>query len=196
MSQTAQTLLFDDSVDWPGPPAVSKVAMIAGSSHANGRSDTRSNDHARSSFKASPSVLHFGGFVVGQEYHLNVDIVNVMHKSKRMQVLPPSTPNFKVTVRFQVITICHADTHCRLVVAETAQISFDKKGHIAPGLAQSVRVTFLPTEYRYYYDCLRVQDEVGILPIAIHGYPTANTVDVPTRVDLGTCALTETHRKV
>lgn len=155
-------MLHHEVADWPRPPTTA-------SRHAAVVDVAPVTEGARGWFRANPSVLHFGGFEIGREYHLDVEVVNVMHESKRMQILPPTTSSFK--------------------------ISYDKKGYIAPGMAQPIRVTFVPTEYQYYYDCIRVQYEAGNLPIAVHGYPTANTVEIPSRVDFGTCALAEAHQK-
>ncbi len=39
----------------------------------------------------------------------------------------------------------------------------DKKGLLAPGMSEEVVVEFCPSHYRYYYDCIRVNAEVGTL---------------------------------
>ena len=46
-------------------------------------------------FQATPPMLHFGGFAIGQQYTLAVNVVNVGRESNRMKVLHPTTA-FKV----------------------------------------------------------------------------------------------------
>lgn len=36
----------------------------------------------------------------------------------------------------------------------------DKKGSLAPGMAEVIEVEFCPTEYRYYHDNIRIHSEV------------------------------------
>lgn len=77
----------------------------------------------RSGFRALPSVLHFGGFHVGETSTTTVKILNVSSRSRHVLIFEPSTPFFS--------------------------ISYDKIGSIAPGVAQSITVIFKPTEHRY-----------------------------------------------
>lgn len=59
-------------------------------------------------------------------------IINISGKSQRLHVMPPTTPYFRMEYD-------------------------NKKGLVPPGLAEAVIVHFSPTEYRYYYDCIRVR---------------------------------------
>lgn len=52
-----------------------------------------------SDFEAFPPVLHFTGFVVGQEYSLVLNIINCSSYKKRMNILPLNSKSFKVHPR-------------------------------------------------------------------------------------------------
>jgi len=62
---------------------------------------------------------------------------------------------------------------------------------------EEIHLEFVPTENRYYYDCIRVV-AAGCEPLTvpIHGYPVVNTAEFPTAVDFGNCSITETMQKV
>ena len=49
-----------------------------------------------SDFEAFPPVLHFPGFIVGNEYSLVVHIINCSSNKKRMNILPLNSKTFKV----------------------------------------------------------------------------------------------------
>eukprot|EP00792_Barthelona_sp_PAP020_P006764 TRINITY_DN3069_c0_g1_i1.p1 TRINITY_DN3069_c0_g1~~TRINITY_DN3069_c0_g1_i1.p1 ORF type:complete len:820 (+),score=150.91 TRINITY_DN3069_c0_g1_i1:799-3258(+) len=115
------------------------------------------------SLEASPEIIHFSGFQVGNYYKQNVSIVNNSHHRQRIQILEPTSSNFSL--------------HTRL------------KTFIAPHLSQQITVIFKPTDYRYFYDCFRVKTETEELTVHIHGYPTTNSVDIPKRLDFGVVAV-------
>nr|ADD85929.2 FAP221 [Chlamydomonas reinhardtii]7SQC_M0 Chain M0, FAP221 [Chlamydomonas reinhardtii]7SQC_M1 Chain M1, FAP221 [Chlamydomonas reinhardtii] len=114
--------------------------------------------------QAEPAVLNFGGYELGKVYSQVLRIRNVRASGTRFHIIPPSTPFFKAT--------CPA-----------------KKGLLAPGMTEEVAVEFCPTQYRYYYDCVRVHCEEENLLIPLHAYPVANEALFPTRVDFGRVAL-------
>ncbi|KAG2423826.1 hypothetical protein HXX76_014986 [Chlamydomonas incerta] len=114
--------------------------------------------------QAEPAVLNFGGYELGKVYSQVLRIRNVRASGTRFHIIPPSTPFFKAT--------CPA-----------------KKGLLAPGMTEEVTVEFCPTQYRYYYDCVRVHCEEENMLIPLHAYPVANETLFPTRVDFGRVAL-------
>jgi hypothetical protein len=138
-------------------------------------------------FEARPDTVHFSGFVLGHRHQKVVKIVNVSHLTKRIHVMPCQTPYFTV--------------------------HFDKKGKIAPGMSEELVVEFVPHEWRYYYDCIRIHLEDQNLLVPIHGYPTVaprqgatidgsslvlpsadsdtNGVYFPSKIDFGFCHLSE-----
>lgn len=67
--------------------------------------------------------------------------MNISSKSQRLHVMAPTTPYFRM--------------------------EYDaKKGLVPPGLAEEVKIIFSPTEYRYYYDCIRVRCEKQVRAVA------------------------------
>ena len=98
-----------------------------------------------STVRASPFVLHFGGYEVGKVHKQVLRVYNTADYSHRVHVVPPGTPFFK----------SHVDK---------------KHGVIAPGMCLDVAVEFCPKEWRYYYDCIRVHSEEENLLVPIHAY--------------------------
>lgn len=114
-----------------------------------------------SSMEAKPSVLHFGGYKLNKKHKALLQIFNVSNESVRVTILPLQTPFFQ----FQFLN--------------------EKKGFIAPGMSEDIVIEFTPTEWRYYYDCVRFhcRDENIIVPI--HAYPVMNDVIFTSRIDMG-----------
>jgi hypothetical protein len=75
----------------PDDPKKSKRFQYTSSSIIAKTNLVRSSD-----FEASPSVIHFSGFIVGQEYTLQLNIINFSSHKKRMNVLPLNSKVFKV----------------------------------------------------------------------------------------------------
>jgi hypothetical protein len=113
--------------------------------------------------KPSPSIVHFGGYTLGESFTQVLSIVNTSHEAQRLHVISTTTPFFSVTC--------------------------NKKGVVAPGMAEKVVIKFTPTEWRYYYDCVRIHCAEENLLIPIHAYPVANDVFFPTFLDFGGAAL-------
>ena len=119
-----------------------------------------------SSFEPRPAVLHFGGFTLNSALSIKLQIVNVSGKSQRVHIVPPTTPWFK--------------------------IRWEKKGMVAPGMAEIIHVDFVATEWRYHYDAIRVfSDGDAPLLVPMHAYPVMNEVALPSKLDFGHCPLGE-----
>lgn len=82
-------------------------------------------------FQANPSVVHFSQWTLNEDCIQAITITNCSKKSLRFQIYPPASSEF------------------------TAQ--YDKIGSLAPGLSQILNIKFIALEYKYYYDCLRIQ---------------------------------------
>lgn len=139
-------------------------------------------------FEVQPSVVYFGGFVLDHMHEQVVHLVNISSQTKRIHILQCETPFFRVCV--------------------------DKKGRVAPGMSEQLRIQFTPNEWRYYYDMVRIHSEDDNLIIPLHAYPTVvpipapgpvprNTIQsraqaefFPSKVDMGWCQLSKTIRKL
>lgn len=123
-----------------------------------------------SAFSSSPTMIHFGGLSAGVELTQTVNIINRSSKSQRFLIIPPSN--------------------------DSIHLEYEKKGHLAPGMAQKVIVRFKPLEFKYYYDTIRVRGEEDILLIPIHGYPLLNEVNFPNTLSFGDVPLCENAVRV
>eukprot|EP00038_Savillea_parva_P009516 m.184001 g.184001 ORF g.184001 m.184001 type:complete len:929 (+) comp16004_c0_seq1:53-2839(+) len=120
--------------------------------------------------EAGPAVVHFGGFTVGETHTVKVKLLNVSTEIRGLHVIEPQTEFFKCFVKKRQ----------------------GGKGGLYPGFADEVSIEFAPTEWRYYYDCLRVHVQDGDnLLIPIHAYPVPGKVDVPKRINFGHSAIGE-----
>jgi hypothetical protein len=104
-------------------------------------------------FEASPSVVHFAGFTLNSVQQRVVRLINVGKLTKRVNILPAQTNHFSIL--------------------------YDKLGRVPPGMAEEIVVQFMPTEWRYYYDCIRIHSEDENLLIPIHAYPSVAKVSAP-----------------
>ncbi|XP_052248642.1 cilia- and flagella-associated protein 221-like isoform X2 [Dreissena polymorpha] len=103
---------------------------------------------------AKPSVIHFGGFEVDKKQTIGLSIVNVSTEVIRMHIVPPQTKYF--------------------------YIKYTKNERLVPGLTLECTLEFTPDEWRYYYDCIRINcpgEENLVIPI--HAYPVMSTKDFP-----------------
>ena len=120
--------------------------------------------------KPTPAIVHFGGFTLDDQFTQVLKIVNTSHFAQRLHVINTTTPYFSITC--------------------------NKKGIVAPGMAENIRITFRPDEWRYYYDCIRVHCQDENLLIPIHAYPIANDVFFPEFIDFGKAALLDKCTKI
>lgn len=112
---------------------------------------------ASATVAAEPAVVHFGGFEPHQVYTQTLLLKNICERATRVHIVPPETPYF----RFR---------------------DFQKSGALRPGLADRIVIEFVPTEFRYYYDCVRVHTEDENLLVPLHAYPTMNDTKFPSKV--------------
>ncbi|CAK4178736.1 unnamed protein product [Aphanomyces euteiches] len=110
--------------------------------------------------EAIPRVVHFGGFRLNQTVTQKLRILNKSTASTRMHIVLPSEQPF------------HAENQ--------------RKGTIYPGMSEEIVVSFTPTDYKYYYDCVKVHSEAGNFIVPLHAYPVVNNVQFPAQVHFGT----------
>lgn len=125
---------------------------------------------AISKLLSSPAVVHFGGFEPNKIIQQRLQILNQSTSSVRVVIVAPATPYFR--------------------------LKYDRKGVVAPGMSEDITVEFLPTEWKYYYDCIRVSCDGETMIVPLHGYPTANNVTLPRRVDFGTVPIGEPSTQI
>ena len=119
-------------------------------------------------FEVTPTSLSFAGYQVKKTQVRKLQVRNVSGVPQRLSFLPTSTPFFK--------------------------LRYNKRGLVAPGMGETVYVQFTPSEWRYYYDCMRLLCPNGNMNVPIHAYPVMNENEryLPSVLDLGKCALGET----
>lgn len=121
--------------------------------------------HRNEVVETRPHVLHFGGFEIHKAHSQVLRVINISKTSARLSIIAPTTPHF--------------------------QISFDKRGLLAPGMSEDVTVTFTPHEYRYYHDAVKIfcGDLAENLVVPIHAYPSVNDIALPRFLDFGKVAI-------
>lgn len=101
-----------------------------------------------------PESIHFDGFEVNEKHVKKLVILNASSDVLRMHLIPPQSKYFS--------------------------IKYKKGDRMVPGLTLECTIEFQPDEWRYYYDCIRINcpgDENLVIPI--HGYPIMSTKDFP-----------------
>ncbi|XP_062604429.1 cilia- and flagella-associated protein 221-like isoform X2 [Saccostrea cucullata] len=105
---------------------------------------------------AKPAIIHFGGFEVDKKHVQSLQIVNASTEVIRMHIIPPQSKYF--------------------------YLKYKKTERLVPGLTIDCTIEFSPDEWRYYYDCIRINcpgEENLVIPI--HAYPVMSTRDFPTQ---------------
>ncbi|TMW65247.1 hypothetical protein Poli38472_009414 [Pythium oligandrum] len=130
-----------------------------------------------------PTSVHFSGFALNQTYQQRVFVHNNSSKPVRLQYSLPTKPFFR------------------------ASFPNERKPFISPGLQEELLVTFKPSAFQYYYDCIQVRCEqvaygsntdaalLGKCLLPLHAYPVVNEVAFPTRMDFGAVPLGSIARK-
>lgn len=103
---------------------------------------------------ATPADVHFSGFQLGKKCTSNFCIKNVCGDVISINILPPQSKYFK--------------------------LHYKKPTRMIPGISLNCEVEFVPEEWRYYYDCIRINcpgEENLVIPI--HAYPVMNRDGFP-----------------
>mmetsp|Transcript_39281 Transcript_39281/g.38842 ORF Transcript_39281/g.38842 Transcript_39281/m.38842 type:complete len:196 (-) Transcript_39281:1622-2209(-) len=120
-----------------------------------------------------PEVLNFAGFYeLNKTYTMKAKIINSSNIPQRVNILPPMTPFFSV--------------------------KYSKKGMIPTNSAEEIYVQFKPTEYKYYYDSVRIHvsgtGPKGCIILPLHAYPVINRTQerlLPKLVNMKESAINE-----
>ncbi|XP_076466697.1 LOW QUALITY PROTEIN: cilia- and flagella-associated protein 221-like [Babylonia areolata] len=118
-----------------------------------------------------PEVIHFDGFEVNEKHVKKLVILNASSDVLRMHLIPPQSKYFS--------------------------IKYKKGDRMVPGLTLECTVEFQPDEWRYYYDCIRINcpgDENLIIPI--HGYPIMSTKQFPRNFSFPVTAVGKSSSQV
>ncbi|KAJ0404251.1 hypothetical protein P43SY_000651 [Pythium insidiosum] len=162
------------------PPSPTRVKARPPSASASSASEHGAVARAAASkplLFVQPSSVHFGGFALNESYQQRVFVHNNSSKPLRLQYTMPSKGIFR------------------------ASFATERKSIVPPGLAEELLVTFKPTAFQYYYDCVQVRCEevayasnadaafTGACLLPLHGYPVVNQVEFPSRMDFGVVRL-------
>jgi hypothetical protein len=63
-------------------------------------------------------------------------------------------------------------------------------------MAQKITIKFIPSDYIYYYDSIRINADGQNLLVPIHAYPVINKIDFPKQISFGNFPLCETASRV
>ena len=133
-------------------------------------------------FKSNPSVVHFSGFQVGQKHTLTLvrlasflvffshflifycpqQLLNAGAQRARYHLFPPTTDFFTLQFSKKVCDVCGSRLSfgCQLRMQD----------FLGPGAAEEITIEFTPTEWRYYYDCIRIHSQACAVRLTL-AYP-------------------------
>ncbi|GBG27814.1 Cilia- and flagella-associated protein 221 [Hondaea fermentalgiana] len=171
---------------WKGPDDFVRIVKLDAQRKSNKNAPGLGNDDAAderseivfrtpddgappADFTVTPSVVHFGGYKVGDEHVVKVRVTNNTNEAIRVRIRSTETEPF--------------------------QTSHKPRAKLRPGLSEVVRICFRPQEWKYYRDTIVVMSSTAQVEIPIHAYPVVNRVDVPRMLDFGACELMQTHRR-
>mmetsp|Transcript_41189 Transcript_41189/g.80794 ORF Transcript_41189/g.80794 Transcript_41189/m.80794 type:complete len:1046 (-) Transcript_41189:201-3338(-) len=112
-----------------------------------------------------PPIVFFKGYKLNKPQTQKFRVLNISNYVQRIHVLPPSTPFFS--------------------------INFNKKGSLAPGMAEVVTITFKPDSHRHYTDNVKIHCPGDNLTVPIQAYPVMTNKMFPSRIDMGSCQMGE-----
>ncbi|CAK8672316.1 unnamed protein product [Clavelina lepadiformis] len=107
--------------------------------------------------KIQPSVVHFNGYKLDKPQKTSIKICNCSSEKQNLHIIPPATKYFN--------------------------IHYKKPDRFVPGFTIEITITFLADEWRYYYDCIRIQckGEENLL-VPLHAFPVMDTSKFPRKL--------------
>lgn len=125
-----------------------------------------SRENELGNFKAQPSIIMFDEYMAGMAYEQSFKLMNTSTISRRIRILPPSTPFFSIsTPRFP-----------------------GSHGMIAPGMSCQIFVRFVPDSLADYQDSITVSTENGDFSLHIYAKREPPSLTIPLTIDCG-CVL-------
>lgn len=111
------------------------------------------------------------GYEINKVNSLKIKILNKATIPQRIHVLPLESNNFS--------------------------FSMNKKGLIPSGMSEEITISFKPTEYKYFYDSLRINTDTENILLPIHAYPVLDRENLrnvfPRLIDFGTILIGTTN---
>ena len=128
-------------------------------------------------FEVRPAIVKFEGFKLGERYTQKVEIVNVSGRAQRVHILVPPTPPRTAGAAAEG--------------PSPFRCSFSKLGRVAPGMSETLTITFEPRAYRFYEDLIRLHCLGENLLLPLQAYPVLNIrrLTLPAQVDMGAVAV-------
>jgi hypothetical protein len=126
-----------------------------------------------SKFSIEPKIIKFVGFEVGTTKIKKFKIINISGNLQRLVILPMISDNFS--------------------------FYFDKKGDIASGMFETVKVSFVSKDYNVYKTQIRILNENEVFVVPIIAYPVINPNIkniFPSFIDFEIRKINEVHKIV
>lgn len=118
-------------------------------------------------FALSPKVLMFEDYVPGKNYQKSLLVKNICAVSRRLRILPPSTPNFTLV-----------------------KITYPSDGGmLAPGMHCKIVIQFLPDTPANFDDDLTAETEMGNFSIPLRGRREPPILSIPNVLQVGPCLI-------
>ncbi|KAL4456204.1 hypothetical protein ABPG74_014165 [Tetrahymena malaccensis] len=121
--------------------------------------------------QVEPPSAKFMGYEINKLNTIKVKVINKATIPQRIHVLPLESNNFT--------------------------IKMNKKGLLPTGMSEEIQISFKPTEYKYFYDTIRINTETENVIIPIHAYPVLDRDNLrnvfPRLIDFGTILIGETN---
>ena len=119
-------------------------------------------------FKVEPEKVQFTDYEIGGKYEVSVLLRNVTPVSRRLQLLPPRTDYFCLSL----VEFPGADG-----------------GLVAPGMSVKVSVRFMPDSLADYQDALICITEQNRFKIVVEAFRPPPTLTIPLELDCGSALI-------